>query len=162
MVGQQSLAEQLAALGYPGFGYLRARRPKKNPGEFLLTALAQDELEARLLEALPWLLLRYWTLDTDWLLNQTKQRDLQNRLGFVVSMARQLSQKLEPHNEERNRLLEQLEARLQQSLLAREDTLCQSSLSAVEQEWLRSNRPREAERWNLLTDWRPEAFRYAA
>src|SRR3972149_634794 len=55
-VDAATLAKDLAGLGYPGLAYLRARawRPK-NPGEVLLTALAQDDLEPRLVEALPWL-----------------------------------------------------------------------------------------------------------
>src|SRR3989338_3196143 len=54
-----TLARDVAGLGYPGFAYLRSRHwTPKNPGEVLLTALAQDDLEPRLVEALPWLLLR--------------------------------------------------------------------------------------------------------
>ncbi len=158
----QTLAEQVAALGYPGFAYLRPRSRKKNPAEVLLTALAQDDLEARLVEGLPWLLLRYWDLDANWLVNQTKQRDLQNRLGFVVTMARQLARRSAPENENRNRVLAELEARLERSLLAREDTLCQTSLTDAERRWLRQHRPEEAARWNLLTSWRSDAFRYAS
>ena len=59
-VDAETLVRDLAALGYPGFAYLRPRNWKpKNPGEVLLVALAQDDLEARLVEALPWLMLRY-------------------------------------------------------------------------------------------------------
>ena len=50
----QVLAEELAALGYPGFAHMAGRRRKKNPAELLLTALAQENLEARQAEALPW------------------------------------------------------------------------------------------------------------
>src|SRR5712691_7273862 len=74
----ETLAKDLAALGYRGLAYLRSRhwRPK-NPGEVLLTALAQDDLEARLVEALPWLLLKFWPLDQDWLVQGAKLLDLQ-------------------------------------------------------------------------------------
>lgn len=157
----QTLAEQLAGLGYPGFAYLRPRARKKNPVEVFLVALAQDDLEARLVEALPWLLLRFWDMDTSWLATRAKQHDLQNRLGFVVSMARQVNQRLRPANEQRDRVLTELESRLERSLLAREDTLCQSSLTEAERRWLRANRLNEAVRWNLLTNWQPDAFRYA-
>ena len=51
----------------PGFAYLHRRRSKRNPGELLLTAVAQDRLEARLFEALPWLVLKYWEMDIGWL-----------------------------------------------------------------------------------------------
>src|SRR5438046_4089119 len=84
-----ALARDLAGFGYPGFAYLRPRHwTPKNPGEVLLSALAQDDLEPRLVEALPWLVLRYSTLDWSWVVREAKVRDLQNRLGFVVGLAR--------------------------------------------------------------------------
>ena len=93
-VTAETLARDLAALGYPGFGHLGRRAgAAKHPGAVLLTALAQTELEARAVEALPWLLLRYWDLDQEWLLREAKTRDLQNRLGFVVSLARELAER---------------------------------------------------------------------
>ena len=64
VAASQALARDLAALGYPGFAYLRSRGARLvNPAVVLLSALAQDDLEPRLVEALPWLLLRYWDLD---------------------------------------------------------------------------------------------------
>jgi hypothetical protein len=53
-----TLATELASLGYPGFAYLKSRG-KKNPAEVLLSALSSNHLEARLVEALPWILLKY-------------------------------------------------------------------------------------------------------
>jgi hypothetical protein len=41
------LAAQLAALGYPGFAHLRGAVRQVNPAVFLLTALAERNLEAR-------------------------------------------------------------------------------------------------------------------
>ena len=52
-VNPQQFARQLGALGYPGFSYMRGGH-KRNPAELLLTALAQENLESRLVEALPW------------------------------------------------------------------------------------------------------------
>ena len=112
----QALAEDLAALGYPGFSYLRSRRRKRNPGEVLLTALAQDHLEARLAEALPWLLVRYWDTDPNWLVEQAKLHDLQNRTGFVVTLARQWAERM-PHDQKRVGALQELERNLVVSLL---------------------------------------------
>ncbi len=157
----QALAEQLSALGYEGFAYLRVRRWQKNPAEVLLAALAQEELEARLVEALPWLLVRYWNLDRDWLVREAKLRDLQNRLGFVVGLARRVA---EGGVGDRQRLqaLEQLERTLERSRLDREDTLCKASMTDAERRWLSENRPDEARRWHLLTDWRAETLPYAA
>jgi transcriptional regulator with XRE-family HTH domain len=156
----QTLAEQLGALGYPGFAYLRSRGRKKNPGEVLLKALAQEELEARVVEALPWLLVNYWDLDADWLAEQAKLRDLQNRLGFVVSLAQRVAEKTNPQNEHCRQALAELEAKLERSRLAREDTLCRASLTEGEQRWVMENRSPEARHWNLFTDWRVEALSY--
>jgi len=161
-VDAQALAEALAALGYPGFAYLRQRRSKKNPAEVLLTALAQDDLEARLFEALPWLLLKYWEMDASWLVEQAKLHDLQNRLGFVVTLARKAAPRVTGVNARRDAALKNLESALRRSLLAREETLCHARLSETERTWLKKHRPREAKQWNLLTDWRPGALRYVA
>jgi hypothetical protein len=156
------LAHELALLGYPGFAYLRAHGPKRNPAEVLLAALAQDHLEARLAEALPWLLLRYWDVNQTWLVEQAKLHDLQNRLGFVVSVARRLSEQPDPPSEHRTRALAELEAALDKSRLAKEDTFGRVPRAPAEREWVLTNRTEEAKHWNLLTDWRPEHFQYAA
>jgi hypothetical protein len=55
-----------------------------------------------------------------------------------------------------------LEAELERSRLAAEDTLCHAALGPAHRRWLRESRPPEAAAWNLLTDWRPEHLRYAA
>ena len=77
-VTPDTLAKELAALDYPGVAHLARRTAAKHPGAVLLTALAQPELEARTVEALPWLLLRYWHLDPVWLVREAKVHDLQN------------------------------------------------------------------------------------
>ena len=156
-----SLAAQLAALGYPGLRYLRPRLRKKNPAEVLLMALAQENLESRLLEALPWLLVKYPEVDVEWLVSRAKLVELQNRLGFVVSVARGLSLRTDSRNKVRDCVLAVLESKLEHCALAREDTLCQGSLTDAEVRWLRENRSREAARWNLLTNWQLHHFRYA-
>src|SRR5579859_1333126 len=56
------LARDFGRLGYPGFAYLRGGQ-LKNPAEVLLTALAQPNLDSRVAEGLPWLLLRYPDMD---------------------------------------------------------------------------------------------------
>lgn len=155
------LAQQLASLGYPGFAYMRARGPKRNPAEVLVGALANDQLEARVVEALPWLLLGYWNTNWAWLVEQVKARDLQNRLGFVASLARQMSERAHPPDEGRTRSLSELERTLDKSRLAKEDTLGQPPRSAAQRVWVLANRTEEAKHWNLLTDWRMEHFQYA-
>src|SRR5215831_14822508 len=46
-VTPEFLANELASLGYPGFAHLRGKAKRVNPAEFLLTALGQRNLEAR-------------------------------------------------------------------------------------------------------------------
>jgi hypothetical protein len=53
-VTAEFLAYELASLEYPGFAHLHGRARKTNPAEFLLTALGQRNLEARVAEGLPW------------------------------------------------------------------------------------------------------------
>ncbi len=158
----QTLAKQFAALGYQGLAYLQSRGWPRNPAEVLLRALAQENLEARLVEALPWVLARYWDMDKDWLVREAKVRDLQNRLGFVTTLARSVAERSGLRNTERVHSLEELERTLARSQLAREDTLCRASMTEAERRWVRENRPEEARRWRLLTDWRPETLRYGA
>lgn len=156
-----TLARDLAGLGYPGFAYMRSRNwTPKNPGEVLLTALAQDDLEPRLVEALPWLVLRYAMLEWSWVVREAKVRDLQNRLGFVVGLARRLAERAADQGKALT--LTKLEAELDRSRLAREDTLCRASLPEPERRWLTEHRSEEAKHWNLLTDWTADALRYAA
>ena len=156
------LAADLAGLGYPGFAHLRKQRSRLNPGEVLLTALSQESLEARAFEALPWLVLEYWNLDRNWLAEQAKLHDLQNRLGFVVSLARKAGRRANRKNPPREGALQELESTLKRSLLAREEPLGKSQLSEAEYIWLNKHRTKDAREWHLLTDWRPEVLRYVA
>lgn len=156
----ETLAGDLAALGYPGLAYLRPRNWKpKNPGEVLLSALAREDLESRLVEALPWLVLTFWPLDRDWLISQAKLRDLQNRLGLVVTLTRRLAERA--GDQPRARALEGFETALERSRLAREDTLCNASLPEPERRWLTEHSSPEAKRWNVLSDWTADALRFA-
>jgi transcriptional regulator with XRE-family HTH domain len=160
-VKNEEFAKALSALGYPGFAYLKARVRERNPAEVLLEGLKQDSLESRLVEALPWLVMNYWDMDKGWLVRNTKLNDLQNRLGFVVTLAKQVSAMSGQVNEDRDRALQELGKTLEESRLVREDTFLKKVSTDVEREWLRQNRPEEARHWNLLTNWRPEHFRYA-
>jgi len=156
--GAAELAQDLATLGYHGFAYMPRRRTPKNPCAVLLAAVAENDLEARLVEALPWLLVRYSTCDREWLVHTAKTHDLQNRVGFVVSLARRLVERVGDAG--KTQALSQLETELEHSRLAREDTLCKASLRDPERRWLAENRPEDAKRWNLLTDWTVDALRY--
>src|SRR5262249_33144686 len=88
----QSLAEGFTALGYPGFSHFKQGR-RVNPAQLLFTALQTHDLEPRLSEALPWVVWRYPDLNWDWLVPEVKLHDLQNRLGFVVALARQVAER---------------------------------------------------------------------
>jgi transcriptional regulator with XRE-family HTH domain len=153
------LARQLAGLGYPGFAHLRAR--KTNPAAVVLEAVLQRDLETRLAEALPWVLLNYPDLDWPWLVRHIKLEDAQNRLGFLVSVARNLAEKRADLQTAFTRLSE-VERQLERARLAREDTLCRESMPTAERRWLKENRSALALHWNLLTGLTAEQLPYAA
>lgn len=155
----KALAAELAALGYPGFSYLRSRRPQ-NPAAVLLKALSQDDLESRLVEALPWVVWRYPRLAWDWLVPRAKLYNLQNRLGYVVHLAGKLAETA--GDDTGSASLRETLDELEKARLAAEGTLCNNSLTPTERSWLRKARPPEAAHWNLLTDLRPESLSYAS
>ncbi|MDA2924642.1 helix-turn-helix domain-containing protein [Acidobacteria bacterium AH-259-L09] len=156
----QRVAEELSALGYPGFAYMQTKR-RRNPAEVLVGALKQDNLEARLAEALPWVLLNYSDLDWKWLLDQARLHNLQNRLGFLVTLARTKLEEKGELQSRRYRNLRYAQEELESSRLAHEDALGEATLTAREREWLREHRPKLAARWNLLSDLSPEHLPYA-
>ena len=140
---------QLAALGYPGFAHLEGR-VRHNPAELLAGALKQDDLDTRVREGLPWVAAKYADMDWDWLVQNAKLNDLQNRLGFVTTLAKQVAEKY--NDEQRARRLSEYAGVLDRARLVKEDTLCHESMTQAERNWLRTNRPDEAKHWNLLTD----------
>lgn len=141
---------------HPIQGATRLETPQTDRSQAIERA---EALDPRTPEALPWLLLTFPDLDWDWLLPQVKQRDLQNRLGYVVSLARNVAhlQGLDVA-----RVLEERETLLERSRLVREDVFGRSSLTDAERRWLRSNRPPDAAHWNILSDLRPEHIVTAA
>lgn len=151
--------EALGELGYPGFAYLQSKAAL-NPAELLLRALDEDELDARVMEALPWLPFRFPEMNWQWLVTNAKLRDRQNRLAFVMTLAMQVAHEREGTSS-RDALALQVE-RLERSRLAVEDTLCKASLSQAERVWLRSHRTEAAAHWNLLTDLKMEDLAHAA
>jgi transcriptional regulator with XRE-family HTH domain len=155
----QGLAEGLAALGYPGFSHFKRGR-RANPAQLLFAALRMRDLEPRLSEALPWVVWQYPDLDWTWLVARARLHDLQNRLGFVVRLAREVAARR--GSAATAAALANVERRLEQSRLAREDTLCRESMTQAERRWLRVRRPGQAEHWNLLTGLVPEHLSYAA
>lgn len=154
-----SFAAGLASLGYPGFRQL-VGAPTVNPASLLLAAAVARDIEVRILEALPWLAVEYVNLDWEWLIQEAKIRDVQNRLGFVVTLARQIGEKR--GDRAMAARLQEIEQILDHARLVREDTLCQESLSDAERRWLRQVRTAEARHWNLLTDLHSQTLPYAA
>lgn len=144
------LAAHLGALGGPGLPpSAREAWEARHPAEVLLVALAQDDLPPPVVAALPWLLAGHPGLDQDWLVREAKLRDLQNRLGFVAGLGRALAEARWERPGAAS--LAALEARLEPSRLAREDTLCQVSMPEPERARLRVERCDGARHWNLLT-----------
>ena len=142
------VAGALGSLGYPGFEHLRSSS-KLNPAEVLLRALRTSHVDARVVEALPWVLLRFPDVDWPWLLATAKQHDMQNRLGFVVTVARELAERR--GDAKTASTLQKWEQVLEHSRLQREDAFAGATLTEAERRWLRDNRSPEAAHWNLLS-----------
>lgn len=157
--GKHDFTADLAALGYPGFAYLRTK-VQKNPAQVVLDALNEPDLDARVAEGLPWLALTYVDMDWDWLVRNAKVRDRQNRLGFAVSLASEVA--ASKNDSERARQLRQYLQVLERARLAREDTFCHDSMTQAERRWLRDHRSPVAAHWNLLTDMKGEHLAYAS
>ena len=137
---------QLSALGYSGFAHVAKSRPKPRAADFLMVVLARPDADARVVEALPWLVGAYRKqLDFGWLVRQAKLQNLQNRLGFLLQVAGVDTPEglLAVRELERARLLQ-------------ESTLCWDSMPAATREWMRANRSPLAEHWNVLTRLRAE------
>jgi hypothetical protein len=147
-----ALVEALGALGCPGFP-VPEEAPSYDPAVVLVAALACEELDQHMLEALPWLALEHCHLDWDWAIRECRARRAQNRLGYIVSLALRLGAS-SGGNEKKLVLLSDVEERLFDIRLDTEDTLCHQSIDEAERKALRDSRPREAALWNLLTDFR--------
>lgn len=160
VITDDQLASDLADLGYPGFAHLKRKRPRrKNPADVLFNTLNALQRDARIMEALPWLVLAYPDMEWPELIKAAKVRDLQNRLGFVVSVARELADSR--GYTERSKKLGEQERALEHSRLVREDTFCNARMTNAERKWLTTNRPRTAKRWRILTSLSPKFVRYA-
>lgn len=156
--GSDLLTRELSAIGYSGFSHIKPAR-LKNPAEVLMSALGADKLDARVVEALPWLVSQ--VPETSWsnVVRAAKVKDLQNRLGFVTSLARATAEKRGESSKIAR--LKRREAALAESRLFKEDTLCSDSLTETEEKWVRQNRTAEAEFWRVLSDLKVEHLSYA-
>ncbi len=143
------LQRKLASLGYPGFEHVRFR-VVSNPAAVVLGAVAKRDLDSRLVEALPWVLATYPDLNWEWLRDHARLRNAQNRLGYLVHLARR-TVNVAPQRGDAARTLTHWENELEESRLVREGTLCRDSMPDAERAWTRANRPKAAAHWNLLT-----------
>ena len=143
---------QLSALGYPGFAHITKARTRTRPDNLLMRVLAQPDADARVVEALPWVVAIFKSqFDFGAMVCQAKLQNLQNRLGFVLQVSA-----VDTH-EGRMAVRE-----LERARLLLEDTLCWDSMPAATREWMRANRAPLAEYWNVLTRLRAEDVHNAA
>ena len=152
----RELAAQLAWFAYPGFTHLKKAEKPMNPAFLVAAALAHADLDARLVEALPWVLCAFHDLDWNWLGAQCRLGNQQNRLGYLVALAMQLTKP------EAEADLASALSGLERSRLAVEGTLCRESMSAAERAWTRQHRPTDAAHWNLLTTLTVDQLTHAA
>lgn len=144
--GEDRYVAQLSAWGYPGFAHVRRARRRMRVDALLLSVLGEGDVEARVAEAMPWLARRWWgEVDHRWLVRQAKERNLQNRVGFVLAMANVGGPEWEWTVEE-----------LERARLLAEATLCWDSMPAATRVWMRKNRTALAAHWNILTRMGPE------
>lgn len=154
----QALAASLGALGYPRFSYLAKSGRRENPAALMLTALQQNKLEPRLTEALPWVLLHFPNLNWEWLLEEAKRQNLQNRVGFLVSVARELAEKQGATDAAGT--LAYWEQQLEEARLAKVDVLARQ-LTTAERRYFEAHRSAAAVHWNLLTGLTADTLQYA-
>jgi hypothetical protein len=152
------LAADLGALGYPGYGYLRSQ--PRNPAEVFFDALDRPDLDARLVEALPWLPLRYSNMDWNWLTTQAKVHNRQNRLGFVVALSAKVAKKHTKRDVVKR--LSQVVKTLEEGRLAKTDTLCQESWPPSQRKFAHNQRSVLAAHWKLDTRLTEENLAYFA
>jgi hypothetical protein len=160
VVQPDDLQRKLASLGYPGFEHVRSK-VVSNPAEVVLGAVVNRDLDTRLVEALPWVLSAYTDLNWEWLRDRAKLQNAQNRLGYLVHLAKRTARTL-PQLKGAVQVLSRWENDLEEARLAREGTLCRDSMPERERAWLRANRPEAAVHWGLLTSLTAEQLPYAA
>ena len=171
-------AADLAALGYPGFrqtaGSLLGPSPHtpratpKNPAAVIAAILSRKQVAPSVMAAIPWVLVTHTDLDAAWLVDQTRRRNLQNRLGFLADLALDLLRaRAKDHKSDEDRAsdadaagsddlparishLETLRTNLETSRLANPDTLARM-LTSTERQFFEEHRSPAARHWNLLT-----------
>jgi hypothetical protein len=115
----------------------------------VLRCLRAPDLDARVVEGLVRVLVAHVDLDWAWLVRHAKVDDLQNRLGFLVSLAAAVAQR--EGLAQTGTQLASARAVLERSRLAVEGAF-RTTLTDAERRWLRQHRPPDALHWNLLTN----------
>jgi transcriptional regulator with XRE-family HTH domain len=151
----------LARLGYPGYAHRRRPGGVRNPSEVLLRALKLDDLDPRLLEALPWLLLRFGVGDCKHLVERARHLNVQNRLGFIAALAEQLAESGGAFGDRAGEI-RQLLASLEPFRLAVEDAWGRPPRTERMRKWLRAHRSATATHWNILSDLVQEHLSYGS
>ena len=146
---EKSLASQLAGIGYPKFAHL-TKTKKVNPAIILISALKVDDLESRIVEALPWLIYRFSDMDWSKVIKTVKISDSQNRLGFLLSLVFDKAKKA--NDQDKRNLLKELLSSLERSKLYQEDSFQRQKLTESEKIWLKKNRLKNAKIWRVLSN----------
>lgn len=144
--------EQLSALGYAPFAHVSPARVKPAPDVFLLSVLMQPDVDARVVEALPWVVQTYAAkMNFTWLVQQAKLENLQNQMGFLFRVS----------DSESPELAVAIDA-LEKARLLEEATLCWDSMPSATRKWMRQHRSFLARHWNLVTMLQQEQSMHAA
>jgi hypothetical protein len=154
-------AADLGGLGYPGFAP-REGDPPKNPGPVIVSILKRGQVAPTIMAAIPWVLLRFPDLNTDWLVAQARLNNLQNRLGFLTDLAIEIAEAWFARNlfDEAHLLsLQTMRGALEASRLAKDDTLARP-LTPSERAFFEEHRSETARHWNLLTGLTRETLPY--
>lgn len=141
------LRADLSALGYPGFAHIKPSRTPVRPQVLLLTILSQPDADARIVDALPWVVRHCAAkMNFPWLVRQAKLRNLQNRLGFLLQTSGLDSPSVIGAIRE-----------LDSARLLKEDTLCWDSMRPGTRAMLRERRSPLAAHWHIVTSHDTEA-----
>ncbi|MBK9528385.1 MAG: helix-turn-helix transcriptional regulator [Acidobacteria bacterium] len=143
-LGRSACGSPLAAW-VTGASHLKRTGPRTR--RFALAALNSPKRDARVVEALPWVVLTFPDMEWASLTKVAKAYDLQNRLGFITEVARSIAS-FRGDGLKGEKLL-RCESRLERSLLVREETLCNETMTNAERRWLAVTRPEPAKRWHL-------------
>ena len=154
----QEFVFRLAFIGYPGYSYLLQPFERVDtPINVLLDILSYADSELRIIEALPWIILRYCRTDFHHIVAKAQSLHVQNQLGFMVNIASRISQTSDDRVP--TETLRQIEANLD-NVRKDGEFLLFPIRSTVQREWIVRNREPEAKHWGVLATLKPEHIDY--